>query len=133
MSDGPRAIVAAHGDLAEGLVSAVSRVAGAAAAARLRAFSNANLGGTELVDALRQAIASSSASVVFTDLPAGSCTIAARRLARETPGLAVVCGANLPMLLSFVMAGAAGSDTYHIAVEKGRAGMCVAEDGQRVD
>ena len=36
MSDGPRAIVAAHGDLAEGLVSAISRVAGAAAAGKLK-------------------------------------------------------------------------------------------------
>ncbi|MHB8839579.1 MAG: PTS sugar transporter subunit IIA domain-containing protein [Gemmatimonadaceae bacterium] len=133
MSDGPRAIVAAHGDLAEGLVSAVSRVAGAAAAARLMPFSNATLGGAELVDALRQAIASSSAQVVFTDLPAGSCTIAARRIARESPGLAVVCGANLPMLLAFVMAQATGPAMWRLAVEKGQAAMCVAEEGGRAD
>lgn len=133
MSDAPRAIVAAHGDLAEGLVSAVSRVAGAAAAARLLPLSNATLGGAELVDALRQAIASSGAVVVFTDLPAGSCTIAARRLAREVPGLGVVCGANLPMLLSFVLDSTVGPDAYRVAVEKGQSAICVAEDGQRVD
>lgn len=133
MSDGPRAIVAAHGDLAEGLVSAVSRVAGAAAAARLMPFSNATLGGAELVDALRQAVASTRAQVVFTDLPAGSCTIAARRIARELPGLAVVCGANLPMLLSFVMASTCGPETWRMAVQKGQAAMCVAEEGARAD
>jgi mannose/fructose-specific phosphotransferase system component IIA len=133
MSDGPRAIVAAHGDLAEGLVSAVSRVAGAAAAARLMPFSNATLGGTELVDSLRHAVTTAGAQVVFTDLPAGSCTIAARRIAREMPGLAVVCGANLPMLLSFVMAAAGGPATWRLAVEKGQAAMCVAEEGVRAD
>lgn len=133
MSDAPRAIVAAHGDLAEGLVSAVSRVAGAAAAARLLPLSNATLGGAELVDALRQAIASSGAVVVFTDLPAGSCTIAARRLAREVPGLGVVCGANLPMLLSFVLDSTVGPDAYRVAVERGQSAIYVAEDGQRVD
>lgn len=133
MSDGPRAIVAAHGDLAEGLVSAVSRVAGAAAASRLMPFSNATLGGAELADSMRQAIASSGAQVVFTDLPAGSCTIAARRIAREVPGLAVVCGANLAMLLSFVMAPSVGPDTWKTAVAKGQAAMCVAEEGLRGD
>jgi mannose/fructose-specific phosphotransferase system component IIA len=133
MSDGPRAIVAAHGDLAEGLVSAVSRVAGAAAAARLMPFSNATLGGPELVDALRQALRVSGAEVVFTDLPAGSCTIAARRIAREMPGLGVVCGANLPMLLSFVLAATGGPATWRVAVEKGQTAMCVAEGGARGD
>ena len=133
MSEGPRAIVAAHGDLAEGLVSAVSRVAGAAAAARLMPFSNATLGGAELVDALRHAITTAGARVVFTDLPAGSCTIAARRIARETPGLAVVCGANLPMLLAFVMAAAAEPGVWQLVVQKGQAAMCVAEEGARGD
>lgn len=130
MSDGPRAIVAAHGNLAEGLVSAVARVAGGAAAARLLPFSNATLGGAELADAMRQAVASSGASVVFTDLPAGSCTIAARRIAREVPGLAVACGANLPMLLAWVLAPEATPERLAMAVQKGQAGLCVAEDGR---
>jgi len=78
-------------------------------------------------------VTSSGAQVVFTDLPAGSCTIAARRIARETPGLAVVCGANLPMLLSFVMASTGGVETWRTAVEKGQSAMCVAEEGGRAD
>jgi PTS system N-acetylgalactosamine-specific IIA component len=78
-------------------------------------------------------VASTGAQVVFTDLPAGSCTIAARRIARESSGLAVVCGANLPMLLSFVMASGGGPETWHTAVQKGQAAMCVAEEGVRAD
>jgi len=131
MSDGPHAVIAAHGDFAAGLVSAVARVAGADAAVRLLPFSNANLGAAEILEALRHAVVSSDARVVFTDLPAGSCTIAARRLARERPDLAVVCGANLPMLLAFVMTGAGGPDRWRLAVQKGQAAMCVAEEGAR--
>ncbi|MBI2408035.1 MAG: hypothetical protein HYV19_07035 [Gemmatimonadetes bacterium] len=133
MSSEPRAIVAAHGDLADGLVSAVSRVAGAAAAARLQPFSNASLGGAELVDAMRDAVNSTAAQVVFTDLPAGSCTIAARRIARETPGLAVVCGVNLPLLLSFVMAPVGEPVAWHPAVDKARSAICIAEEGARAN
>lgn len=133
MSSEPRAIVAAHGDLADGLVSAVSRVAGAAAATRLQPFSNASLGGAELVDAMRDAVSSTAAQVVFTDLPAGSCTIAARRIAREVPGLAVVCGVNLSLLLSFVMAPVGEPVAWQTAVEKARKAICIAEEGARAD
>ena len=133
MSDGPRAIVAAHGQFAAGLVSAVACIAGEAAAARLVPLSNATLGGAELAEALRQAVESSGARVVFTDLPAGSCTIAARRVARDHPGLAVVCGANLPLLLSFAVASPGASVTLREAVDKARAAMLVAGEAPRAD
>lgn len=133
MSEGPRAIVAAHGNLAAGLVSAVACIAGDAAAARLLPLSNARLGGAELAEALRQAVSSSGAQVVFTDLPAGSCTVAARRVAREVPGLAVVCGANLPLLLAFAVAPLRSAATLGEAVDKARAAMLVAGEGARAD
>ena len=128
MSDGPRAVVAAHGSLAAGLVNAVACIAGDAAAARLLPLSNRTLGGAELAEALRQAVLSAGAQVVFTDLPAGSCTVAARRVARDVPGLAVVCGVNLPMLLSFAVPSHKGPVTLQAAVEKARASMLVAAE-----
>jgi mannose/fructose-specific phosphotransferase system component IIA len=128
MSDGPRAVVAAHGSLAAGLVNAVACIVGDAAAARLVPLSNRTLGGAELAEALRQAVLTSGAQVVFTDLPAGSCTIAARRVARDVPGLAVVCGVNLPLLLSFAVAAHKGTVTLPEAVEKARASMLVAAE-----
>lgn len=133
MSEGPRAVVAAHGTLAAGLVNAVACIAGDAAAARLLPLSNATLGGAELAEALRQAVSSSGAQVVFTDLPGGSCTIAARRVAREVPGLAVVCGANLPLLLAFAVAPIRSAATVHEAVDKARAAMLVAGEEARAD
>ncbi|MEK7240626.1 MAG: hypothetical protein AAB224_08560 [Gemmatimonadota bacterium] len=133
MSDGPRAVVAAHGSLAAGLVNAVACIAGDAAAARLLPLSNRTLGGAELAEALRQAVLSAGAQVVFTDLPAGSCTIAARRVARDVPGLAVVCGVNLPLLLSFAVASHKGTATLSEAVNKARASMLVAAEVPNAD
>ena len=132
-SSGPRAIVAAHGQFAAGLVSAVACIAGAAAAARLVPLSNATLGGAELAEALRKAVESSGARVVFTDLPAGSCTIAARRVARDIPGLTVVCGANLPLLLTFAVASPGATVALREAVDKARTAMLVVGEGRRVD
>ncbi len=129
MSDGPRAIVAAHGSLAAGLVDAVASIAGEAAAAHLVAMSNRTLGGAELAEAMRAAVAAAGATVVFTDLPAGSCTVAARRVARDVPGLAVVCGANLPLLLAFAVGSHGTPLTLGAAVEKARAAVLVAEEG----
>jgi PTS system N-acetylgalactosamine-specific IIA component len=137
MSEAPvaaaRAVVAAHADLAAGLVGAVARIAGDAAAARLVPLTNHSLGGAELVDAMREAVRSTGAAVVFTDLPAGSCTVAARRVAREVPGLAVVCGTNLPMLLAFALGSGSVHAQVQLAMEKGRAGVLVAEEGARGD
>jgi mannose/fructose-specific phosphotransferase system component IIA len=40
--------------------------------------------------------------VVFVDLPSGSCLLASARYLRTNPGVALVAGVNLPMLVDFV-------------------------------
>ena len=52
---------------------------------------------------LREHIGSSGARVVFTDLQAGSATMAARKALRDLTTVVLVVGANLPMLLDFVL------------------------------
>jgi PTS system N-acetylgalactosamine-specific IIA component len=98
---GPRAVVAGHGTVAAALVDAVGRIAGRAGA--FRAVSNQGLSAGSLEAVLRQALAEHGASVIFTDLPAGSCTLAARRIARTDPAVAVVTGASVGMLLDFAL------------------------------
>ena len=120
---GPRAVVAGHGEFAAGIISAVQQIAGVGTV--FRGLGNAGFDAAGLVAALRDAVVSHGASVVFTDLPAGSCTIAARRLTREVPGLAVVSGANLPMLLDFALSGDTGPATASRAAERGREGIAV--------
>lgn len=95
------AVVAAHGALADGLVSAVDAITGRGAV--LRAVSNAGLSLAGVMQAIGDALDTTGARIVFTDLPAGSCTLAARKLQRDRADLVLVIGVNLPMLLEFVM------------------------------
>jgi PTS system N-acetylgalactosamine-specific IIA component len=124
VADLPRAIVAGHGDFAAGVVTAVEQITGRGSV--LVPLTNRSLGGDEIVIILRDAIAKAGAQVVFTDLPAGSWTIAARRLQRDRPELVVVTGANLPALLDFVFQvdSPSGIAAQH-AADKGRAAMLV--------
>lgn len=126
----PRAIIAGHGDFATGLVSAVEQITGRGHL--LLPIVTRALGSEEIADALRDAMEKTQATVVFTDLPAGSCTIAARRLQRERSDLLVVTGANVPALLDFVFQAAlAPSDAAVRAAEKGRGALTLV--GRRGD
>jgi mannose/fructose-specific phosphotransferase system component IIA len=111
-------IVVAHGNLAAGLVSAVQAITGRGG--DLIPLSNEGLGPPQVTERIADALDRSGASVVFTDLPAGSCTLAARRLQKERAQLTVVIGVNLPMLLEFVLRDAHGGDDIEAAVGRGR-------------
>lgn len=119
---GGRAIVAGHGEFAAGVVSAAEQITG-----RTDVFvplSNRGLGADEIERTLRERLVDSGARVVFTDLPAGSCTIAARRVLRDRPDIVLVTGANLAALLDFVFhAAEPPGDAAQHAVEKGRAAI----------
>ena len=95
-----RGVVVSHGTLAEAMVAAVQRIAGNGAEV-LSAVSNEGRGPDELRSAILAA-AGEHPAVVFTDLGAGSCTLAARMTCKDSPSLAVITGVNLPMLLDFV-------------------------------
>jgi PTS system N-acetylgalactosamine-specific IIA component len=114
-------VVAGHGDFARGLVSAVQQICGRGDL--FETVSNAALGAEALADAIEAAASASEAGVIFTDLPAGSCTIAARRVARDNPRLAVVTGTNLAMLLEFALHGETTEAALDRAVGKGRLAM----------
>ncbi|HEX5580428.1 MAG TPA: hypothetical protein VFX39_02555, partial [Gemmatimonadaceae bacterium] len=91
-----RALVAGHADLAAGLVSAVAQITGREAL--FVPLSNAGMGREQLESVLRATLAEVGAGIVFTALPGGSWTIAARRVQRDLPALVVVTGVNLAML-----------------------------------
>jgi PTS system N-acetylgalactosamine-specific IIA component len=75
---------------------------------------------------MKDVLTRSGATVIFTDLPAGSCTMAARRIQREQPGIAVVTGVNLATMLDFVFHAESG-DVHAVehAADKGRAALVV--------
>jgi PTS system N-acetylgalactosamine-specific IIA component len=100
-NDAPRAVVAGHGSFAYGLISAVDQITGMGH--RLTPVSNTGLGPAGIDAAIREALVTSGARVVFTDLPAGSCTACVRRINKMSPDLVLVTGVTLPTLLAFVM------------------------------
>jgi N-acetylgalactosamine PTS system EIIA component len=130
MSSAARAIVAGHGTFAEGVLSAVSQIGGRSDL--FVALSNAGLGAAEIVEVLRAQLDETGAKVIFTDLPAGSWTIAARRLLRERSDLVLVTGTNLATLLDFSFHEGVAAEAARHAAEKGRAAL-VATGGEARD
>lgn len=96
-----RGLLVTHGRLGEALVEAVSSIAGDAADG-LVWMSNRGLGPDELRSRILAELGAEGPVVVFTDLGAGSCTLAARLSCRDRDRVAIVTGVNLPMLLDFV-------------------------------
>ena len=118
-----RALVAGHADFAAGLVSAVDLITGQGWV--LEPIQVAGLCGEDIQNLLRERLAATGATVIFTDLQAGSCTMAARRLLREVADVVLVSGTNLPMLLDFALSQAPAHEAARTAVERGRSAMSV--------
>ncbi len=119
-----RALVAGHADFAAGLVSAVALITGRAEG--LVPIQVRGLCGDDIQQLLYDTMLSTGARVIFTDLQAGSCTMAARRVLRELGEGTLVAGANLPMLLDFALSAEPDSAAAaRQAAEKGRAAVSV--------
>jgi PTS system N-acetylgalactosamine-specific IIA component len=120
----PRAIVAGHGEFAPGLVSAVQQITGRGD--QLIAVSVHHLGVEDIEELLRQRMLETGVRVIFTDLQAGSCTMASRRILRGMRDAVLVAGANLPTLLDFVFAeDRTAPDAARHAAERGKASISV--------
>ena len=117
-----RAIIAGHAAFADGMLSAVRQIAGRDDV--FIAVTNRDLSAQDVERTLRERVSESGAEVIFTDLPAGSCTMAARRLQRERPALMVVTGANLATLIDFVFHDdLSPAEAARHAVDKGRGAL----------
>ena len=119
---GVRGVVIAHGPMARAMVDAVRRIAGGAADA-LHPLSNDGKSPVELRAALDDLMGDGPV-VVFVDLQAGSCGMAALSSCRDQARRVVVCGVNLPMLLDFVFHRELPIDeVVSRAIEKGRSSI----------
>ena len=122
--DKARAIVVGHGEFAGGLVSAVGQICGMAD--KLVVLSMMGMTPEDIEGTLRAQLERTGAQVIFTDLPAGSATIAARRIVKDTPGLVLVSGVNLATLLDFVFStDVSPTDAARAAAERGKASLIV--------
>lgn len=119
-----RAIVAGHGEFAAGLVSAVEQITGRGD--QLIPIAVHKLGVADIEALLRERMIAEDVRVIFTDLQAGSCTMASRRILRGMDDAVLIAGANLPTLLDFVFAeGMSGPQAARHAAERGRAAIAV--------
>lgn len=120
----PRAIVVGHGEFAGGLVSAVGQICGMAD--KLVVMSMMGMTPEDIESAIRDRLSTTGARVIFTDLPAGSATIAARRIVKDEPGLVLVSGVNLATLLDFVFnTSVPPTEAARAAAERGKASLIV--------
>jgi PTS system N-acetylgalactosamine-specific IIA component len=120
----PRAIVAGHGDFASGLVSAVDVITGRGG--QLIPVAVPGLCAEDIEKLIRARMTESGVKVIFTDLQAGSCTMAARRILRGADDAVLIAGVNLPTLLDFVFAEQMGAiDAARHSAERGRASITV--------
>lgn len=112
-----------HADLGAALVHAVESITGITGA--LVPVSNDGCNRATLDERVHAAVGDTPC-VVFVDLAGGSCFRSAARLTRDRPGLTVVAGVNLPMLIDFVFQRDASlEDAVKHAVEAGSHGIRV--------
>lgn len=119
-----RAIVAGHASFAAGMVSAVDAITGRGAI--FRPVSGAGLAAPDVAALIARTLDETGATVIFTDLPGGSCTLAARKVQRERGGITLVIGVNLPALLEFAMREGGAGDDVTASVDRGRDTMRIA-------
>lgn len=112
-------VVVGHGQLAQAMIGAVEQIAGQDTG--LSAVSNADCDRGALEARILAAVGAGPA-LVFIDMPSGSCLFAAMRQLQSVPGVRVVTGVNLAMLLEFV---------FHREDTVDDAAMHVAEVGAR--
>ena len=94
-----RGVVVAHGNLAQCLVETTRSISGVDDA--LLAVSNEGRSPASLIAMQEEAIGDGEA-ILFVDLASGSCAHTAHLVSHARPGVSVVSGVNLPMLLDFV-------------------------------
>jgi mannose/fructose-specific phosphotransferase system component IIA len=94
-----RGIVVGHGQLAAALIDATEQISGPDSG--LIAVSNTDCDRGTLEERILGA-ATPGPALVFIDMPSGSCHFAAMRRIQSMPGVRVVTGVNLAMLLEFV-------------------------------
>lgn len=99
MSEILRGVVVAHGGLGQALVDEAERISGQRGI--LVAVTNEHGDKAEIEHRVAEAIGGQP-SVIFVDMPCGSCFFAAMHEARGHQDVRVVTSVNLPMLVDFL-------------------------------
>lgn len=97
-----RGIIIGHGTFAEALIATAEKIVGKQT--DITVVSNEGFSCEKLSQHISQLLGEKEIdTVVFLDLPGGSCTISCYTTMRDHRDLNVISGVNLPMLLEFFM------------------------------
>ena len=117
-----RGIIIGHGRFAREIVNTAEKIVGKQP--DIEVISNIGFSSEALCKKIEEVLKSNKKeeSIIFVDLPGGSCTISCYSLLKENSDLNVICGLNLPMLIEFFMLREKHSaqELIPILVKKGR-------------
>jgi mannose/fructose/sorbose-specific phosphotransferase system IIA component len=120
-----RGIIIGHGDFAKAMLKTAEQIVGEQS--EVAVISNQGLSCDSIVDTINRAIGRDDVdrTIIFLDLPGGSCTISCYGLLREKKDLHIISGINLPMLIEFFMLRDkySADELVTILIEKGKANI----------
>jgi PTS system mannose-specific IIA component len=120
-----RGIIVGHGDFAKAMVATAEHIAGEQT--ELAIVSNRGCSCDSLAEQIADIVVHGDLAntIIFLDLPGGSCTISCYTLLKDYPDLNIISGVNLPMLIEFFMLREqyAAPDLVPILLKKGRDNM----------
>jgi mannose/fructose/sorbose-specific phosphotransferase system IIA component len=98
-----KAIIIGHGDFARAMLNTATQIVGEQS--HVDIISNAGLSQESIIEKINRCLSHNqkSETIIFVDLPGGSCTISCYNLLKINKKLNIVCGINLPILLEFFM------------------------------
>jgi len=120
-----RGIIIGHGSFAEAMLKTVEQIVGKQT--EVEVISNKGLSCDSMTETINNAILNGDIekTIVFLDLPGGSCTISCYSLLKGKRKLNIISGVNLPMLIEFFMLREkySAEDLVTILIEKGKANI----------
>lgn len=98
-----RGIILGHGDFAEAMLSTAEQIVGKQPFVDV--ISNVGLSCELLEKKITDILGrhEKHETIIFVDLPGGSCTISCFHILKNDKNLNMICGVNLPILLEFFM------------------------------
>lgn len=120
-----RGIIIGHGDFAKAMVNTAEHIVGEQVG--LVILSNRGCSCDSLADHVADIVKKDDLenTIIFLDLPGGSCTISCYKVLKNYPSLKIISGINLPMLIEFFVLREkySAQDLVPILLKKGRDNM----------
>lgn len=117
-----RGLIIGHGEFAKAILKTAEQIVGEQA--EVEVISNKGFSCDSMSEKINEVISKGDykRTIIFLDLPGGSCTISCYSLLKATKDLNIISGVNLPMLIEFFMLRdkLSADEMVSILIEKGK-------------